>query len=92
VHDGHGLHRGRQLPDGHGIDRELAERWNGTTWTIQPTPNPQGGQVEGLFGVSCRSNSAYTAVGNNFFQPSTGNPKSLAERWNGSAWTIQPTP
>jgi hypothetical protein len=76
---------------GTGTTFTLAERWNGATWTIQPTPNPQGGIVEGIFGVSCSATSACTAVGNNFFNQS-GDSRSLAERWNGRAWTIQATP
>jgi hypothetical protein len=67
-----------------GAVRPVAERWNGTRWTIQPTPNPpQGGGF--LNGVSCTSASACTAVG-------TSNTGTLAERWNGTRWTIQPTP
>ena len=62
----------------------LAERWNGTRWTIQATPNPRQGGGE-LNGVACTSASACTAAGNS----NTGN---LAERWNGSSWSIQTTP
>src|SRR6266567_4135311 len=65
----------------------LAERWNGTRWSIQPTRNPsQGGAT--LSGVSCMSASACTAVGgSNAFTP---NARTLAERWNGTSWSIQP--
>src|SRR6266566_86126 len=67
----------------------LAERWNGTRWSIQPTTDPsQGGAT--LSGVSCMSASACTAVGgSNAFTPNAG---TLAERWNGTGWSIQPTP
>jgi hypothetical protein len=64
----------------------LAERWNGSTWTILSTPNPSGVTQSMLLGVSCTSASACTAVGNDL----AGN--NLAERWNGSKWTIQPMP
>jgi hypothetical protein len=70
----------------------LAETWNGTSWAIQPTPNPAGDQVSGLSGVSCTSATACTAVG---FAGDFGGPDSLltlAESWNGTAWSIQPTP
>src|SRR5262249_37160023 len=53
----------------------LAERWNGSRWRIQPTPNLSKGGA--LNGVSCTSASACTAVGG-----SGGGP--LAERWNGT--------
>jgi len=68
----------------------LAERWNGTTWRITPTPNPPGGGWS-LGAVSCTSPSACTAVGGRLTPP--GKPTgTLAERWNGHTWSIQPTP
>src|SRR5262245_6885698 len=67
--------------------RALAERWNGSSWRIQPVPSPVGGgQLEG---VSCTSPSACTAVGGT--PPGTPR-KTLAERWNGSSWQIQSAP
>jgi hypothetical protein len=71
----------------------LAERWNGTAWTVQTTPNP--GSAEGTYstleGVSCTSATACTAVGSS--NPiATGLTATLAERWNGTAWSIQATP
>ena len=64
----------------------LAERWNGTRWSIQPTPNPAGVQGPRLEGVACTSPSACTAVGGSFANAS------LAERWNGTKWAIQASP
>ena len=64
----------------------LSERWNGSTWTILPTPKPAGTTQSMLTGVSCTSSTACTAVGGNL----SGNI--LAERWDGSRWTIQPIP
>jgi hypothetical protein len=64
----------------------LAERWNGTRWSIQPTPNPAGVQGPRLEGVACTSPSACTAVGGSFANAS------LAERWNGTKWVIQASP
>jgi hypothetical protein len=68
----------------------LVERWNGSQWSIQPTPNPAGTTVSRLAGVSCPSARACTAVGT--FGNSAGEYSALAERWNGSQWSIQPTP
>ena len=44
----------------------LAERWNGTSWTVQP-PHPTGGQSHShhLEGVSCMTGTTCTAVGHN---------------------------
>ena len=50
----------------------LAERWNGTSWTIQSTPNPTGAlECSYLQGVSCTSATACTAVGS--YANSAGN-------------------
>src|SRR5215472_7614370 len=68
----------------------LAERWNGTTWVIQHTPNPSGAQVSILNAVSCTSSSACAAFG--FDVNGSGLSVTLAERWNGTTWSIQPTP
>jgi len=40
---------------GGGSTKTLAEKWNGTSWAIQGTPNPPGGAFNSLFGISCRS-------------------------------------
>jgi len=66
----------------------LAERWNGTGWSIQSTPNPAPGGL--LAAVSCTSASACTAVGNLNGTAHAGST-TLVERWNGTTWAIQPT-
>jgi hypothetical protein len=67
----------------------LAERWNGTRWSIRHPPNPAGASDVFLHGVSCTSASACTAVGNYFSGTAS---VALAERWNGTRWSIQHTP
>jgi hypothetical protein len=70
----------------------LVERWNGTSWSIQKTPNP-GGSVQGLLnGVSCTSPSDCLAVG--YYDTGTSGQYefNLAERWNGTSWSIQKPP
>jgi hypothetical protein len=64
--------------------RSLIESWNGTAWTIAPSPKKRD---TGLQSVSCLSASACTAVG---LQGLPG--RTLAESWNGTAWTIVPSP
>ena len=70
----------------------LAERWNGTKWTVQSTPNPSGAQFSVLVGVSCSSGTACTAVGAYDNSAAIGDYVKLAEHWNGTNWTIQSTP
>jgi hypothetical protein len=45
------------------VTKTLAEHWNGTTWSIQATPNPSGTTTASLYGVSCPSGAGCTAVG-----------------------------
>ncbi|MGH3155855.1 MAG: hypothetical protein ACRDNF_04660 [Streptosporangiaceae bacterium] len=68
----------------------LAERWNGATWAIQPTPVRSGAFGGELGAVSCASASACTAAG--AYENSAGEGRLLAETWNGSTWTVQATP
>jgi hypothetical protein len=72
------------------ITKILAEQWNGTAWTILPAPKPAGQHSAALTGVSCPSATNCTAVGSS--SDSSGIAKTLAEHWDGTAWTIQPTP
>jgi hypothetical protein len=73
-------------------DLTLAEGWNGTAWSIQPSPDPADadsfpGSV--LSAISCSSAAACMAVGS--YTNTAGNVVTLAESWNGSAWKIQTT-
>lgn len=67
----------------------LAERWDGAHWRIERTPNPTGSSNSSLNGVACSSRRACTAVGSalagKVFVP-------LAERWNGSRWSVERVP
>jgi hypothetical protein len=76
-----------------GTYETLAQAWNGERWTVQATPNPAGAHSYDLAGVSCTSASSATvctAVG--YITDSPYIETTLAETWNGTAWTIQSTP
>jgi hypothetical protein len=74
-----------------GASATLAERWDGSAWTLQSTPNPVGLYNTELSAASCPSATACTAVGYYTSGFSTvGTP--LAEQWDGSTWNIKPTP
>jgi hypothetical protein len=78
------------LETGSGSHVTLAERWNGSDWEIQSTPNPEGTTGSFLSAVSCASLSDCIAVG---YSQGTGQGKStLAERWDGRTWQMQSTP
>jgi hypothetical protein len=72
-------------------DTTLIERWNGAKWSIVPSPNPAGSPASDLDGVSCTSATNCFAVGT--YQPSDPTSSAtLIERWNGSKWSIVPSP
>ena len=59
----------------------LAERWNGTKWALQTTPNPSDAGASHLKGVSCSSATACTAVGP-YVKKKSGAELTLAERYS----------
>ncbi len=74
-----------------GDENTLAERWNGSTWSVMATPNPPGSILPVLYGVSCPSTTSCFAVGDYdtaFFAASP----TLVEHWNGSRWKIMTSP
>jgi hypothetical protein len=74
----------------------LTMHWNGSTWTILPSPNPAvptpSGVRQALNGVVEISPNDAWAVGNTTdisgFQPS----RPIALHWNGLAWSVSPLP
>jgi hypothetical protein len=68
----------------------LVERWNGTEWKTQTVATPSGYEEGWFSGVSCPASNACTAVGS-YISPSLG-VLALAERWNGTTWSVQATP
>jgi hypothetical protein len=72
-----------------GIFKTLAERWNGTAWTIQTTPNVAGATSSLLKDVSCPATNDCTAVG---YSTTSGAASTLVEHWNGTSWTIVSSP
>jgi hypothetical protein len=76
----------------------LIEHWNGSQWAIVPSPNPAppAGQTfagSALTAVSARSASDIWAVGSyTTAKGTTANSFTLTEHWNGSAWSVVPSP
>ncbi len=70
-----------------GVVSPLAERWNGTTWSIQTTPTPSGSTGSALLGVSCSASNACTATGVSV--AASGTPQPFIENWNGLIWSVQ---
>ncbi len=68
----------------------LAESWNGTAWSLLEPKIPTEAKGSELYGVSCTSSTACTAVGR--FKNSAGVLVPLAESWNGTTWSVQEPP
>ena len=73
------------------LGRPVAASWGGKSWQREATPARAGASAaNGLVGVSCASARTCTAVG--FSTAATGESTTLAERWDGGHWRIQPSP
>jgi hypothetical protein len=69
----------------------LADKWNGSSWVLQTTPNPSGSVLAEFSAISCPATTSCEAVGS--YSTNAQSPGTvLAERWNGTAWAIQSTP
>jgi subtilisin family serine protease len=67
----------------------LAEGWNGSSWSIQTTPNPEGASETVLRGVSCNVITACIGVG---YGVSGGKQSALAMLGNSGTWSLQTVP
>lgn len=63
----------------------LIEHFNGTVWSVVPSPSP-GALQNILFGVAAITDSDVWAVGGE--QDATGLWHTLAEHWNGTSWSV----
>lgn len=78
---------GRRGDAGGSTSATIIEHWNGTAWSIVPSPSP--GSLSRLSGVSARSASDVWAVGSS--AAGTGR-QTLTLHWDGTAWTTVPSP
>lgn len=67
--------------------RPVIERWNGTSWSVAPSPLPPGGGE--LRDVDALSTTQALAVG---FTASSNGFNTLTERWDGSQWRVVASP
>jgi len=74
-----------------GVTQTLIERWDGAGWGIVTSPDTSSADDDSLNGVSCAATSFCMAVGD-YQSLATGGQATLTEKWDGSAWTIVPSP
>ena len=77
-----------------GDDTTFAEQWNGTFWSVVPTPNFGVTGDNDLASVSCTGPALCAAVGSNFGHGPGSSDTGFVEMWGGSGWvlTLPPTP
>lgn len=78
-----------QIHDLSGPSLTLVEHWDGTQWSVVPSPNPVGGSSPVLYKVSALAPDYIWAVGS---YSVAGWPRTLVEFWNGQVWSIVPSP
>ncbi len=71
------------------VSQTLVETWDGTLWSITPSPD-QGSSTNVLNGDSCVTSTYCVAVGY-YLHPTLGY-QTLIEAWNGTLWSITPSP
>src|SRR5262249_50714587 len=71
------------------IQQNLIQHWDGSTWSVVPSPNP-GAQRDILYGTAAVSDTDVWAVGAQ--QSASGTWSTLIEHWDGTAWSVVPSP
>ena len=79
---------GEQLTRGE--DKPLIEHWNGTSWSVVPSPTPSGALYSRLKSVNAVSANNIWAVGD--LRLRGGGSRTLIEHWNGTSWHRVPSP
>jgi hypothetical protein len=75
--------------DNNNINKTLIEHWDGTQWSIVPSPN--GGSSNNFLGeVSASSANDIWTVG--AYNNTNNVSLTMIEHWNGSKWSIVPSP
>jgi hypothetical protein len=81
---------GYRAPRG-GVISTLTELWDGKTWNLVPSPNPSS-TSNGFGGVSATGPDDVWAVGYIGRGTLGSGTNTLVEHWNGTAWSVVPSP
>src|SRR5439155_1683990 len=81
---------GWYVNDHSGPQQTLVEHWNGSGWSVVPSPRPSP-YNSGLDGIAAVSANDIWAVGS-YLPDSSGPHQTLIEHWDGSRWSVVPSP
>jgi len=73
-----------------GYSQPVAYHWDGRAWSLVPTPSVGATGNNLFYRVTALDGARVWAVG--YRSGSANGPQALVERWNGSTWTVEPTP
>ena len=74
--------------DANWVDQTLIEHWNGSQWSVVPSPNAGPGDNI-LYGIAALSDTDIWAVGTTVDANDVTHP--LAEHYDGTSWSVAPT-
>jgi hypothetical protein len=77
------------------LGQTLIVHWDGASWSLVPSPSPAGATNSYLAGVAGDAANDVWAVGYANFpgsSPGAAVMQTLLEHWNGTAWSIVPSP
>ena len=74
-----------------GVNQPMAQVWDGSSWTMQTIPTFSPTENSFLEGVSCVSTSWCVAVGSHTINNEAAH-QTMIQVWDGSNWSIQPSP
>jgi hypothetical protein len=86
---------GLSTPSAQSPTLTLIEHYDGTSWSVVSSPNvgPNSGyQSNRLFGITANSATDIWAFGSYFAADGSGHQMTLLLHWDGTSWTIQPSP
>jgi hypothetical protein len=80
-------------PPINGNTQNLIEHYDGSTWSVVPSPNVgNGNQANRLLGLTGKTANDLWAFGSSFAANGSGFQSTLVMHYNGTAWEIVPSP
>jgi len=74
---------------GDGGSVEIVEHWNGSSWSLEGAPSPEGSDARSLAAVDCLNRSFCEVVGGYDNDQGIFTGHAYAAVWNGAGWALQ---